>query len=161
MSKGFGVRLRWLVFAVVGTAVQGQESHFEQNYFEPVATLTGFPAVVDGDGLTFGRIEVRLQGIAAPELSDPGGSESRLHLQQVVGNHSVECLLDGTLAGAGRRPVGVCFVEGKDVGLAQVLSGNALDCPRYSKGRYQQAENTAIAHGMKLRSQYVLPGYCR
>lgn len=39
--------------------------------------LTGIASVKDGDGLQFGSVEIRLQGIAAPELDDKLGRESK------------------------------------------------------------------------------------
>lgn len=125
---------------------------------EPVATLSGHASVQDGDGLLFGDVEVRLQGIAAPELSERGGPESHNNLVGLVGNKLVLCELDGTTAN--RRPVGVCFVDGQDVGELQVRMGHARDCPRYSKGRYRSAEEAAQSDGMVLSEIYALPAYC-
>jgi len=52
-----------------------------QSYAGPriraVAVLTGIASVKDGDGLQFGSVEIRLQGIAAPELDDKLGRESK------------------------------------------------------------------------------------
>ncbi|MDP2118763.1 MAG: hypothetical protein Q8K28_02550, partial [Hoeflea sp.] len=48
--------------------------------FETVATMSGIAKVKDGDGILFGQVEVRLQGIAAPEDNsnslDAGGKAS-------------------------------------------------------------------------------------
>ena len=49
--------------------------------FTPVASISGtVTSVKDGDGIMFGKVEIRLQGIAAPEDSgervDPGGPEA-------------------------------------------------------------------------------------
>lgn len=49
--------------------------------FEPVAMMIGIASVKDGDGLLFGDVELRLQGIAAPELDDKLGRESKEHLE--------------------------------------------------------------------------------
>src|SRR5690606_41724824 len=58
---------------VDGGLAAGQE-------YEAVAVLSGIAKVRDGDGVLFGDVQVRLQGIAAPEDSpanrEPGGPES-------------------------------------------------------------------------------------
>jgi endonuclease YncB( thermonuclease family) len=125
---------------------------------ESVATLTGIATVQDGDGVLFGQVEVRLQGIAAPEMREPMGRESYLSLVQITEGKEVVCQLDGTTAN--RRPVGVCFVGGQDVGRAQVEAGFARDCAAYSKGRYRDSEMKAREAGNDLSHIYELPKYC-
>lgn len=127
---------------------------------ERVATLTGIASINDGDGVLFGRVEVRLQGIAAPELGSPMGRESYLGLYRLAEGKEVICELDGTTAGSKMRPVGVCYVDGIDLGQAQVEAGLARDCPRYSKGRYRAEEERARSRGADLSLTYALPGYC-
>lgn len=129
-----------------------------------VAVLTGAPAVRDGDGLLFGRVEIRLQGIAAPEdgrrHKDPGGRESTDHLRQMIEGRDIECHLDGTTAASGNRPVAVCYLDGDDLGRLQIEAGHARDCPRYSGGRYSEAERKAVVSGRNLSLIYQLPPYC-
>ena len=125
---------------------------------EPVATLSGIAEVRDGDGILFGEVEVRLQGIAAPELGERGGQESFRNLARLARGKSVTCELDGTVAN--RRPVGICYLDGEDLAEQQVLQGHARDCPRYSRGRYRQAEREARSGGTDLSAIYPLPGYC-
>jgi micrococcal nuclease len=127
-------------------------------FCDPVAVLSGVADVQDGDGLLFGRVEVRLQGIAAPELEQPMGPESYQNLVRLAQGKQVRCELDGTVAN--RRPVGVCFADGRDVGRLQVEQGFALDCARYSKGRYREAEALALNTGNDLSAAYELPSYC-
>jgi len=143
--------MRWLgVIFLLGIAPASAQ--------ETVATLTGAASVQDGDGILFGQVEVRLQGIAAPEMREPMGRESYLGLAHLVDGKEVRCELDGTVAN--RRPVGVCFVAGRDVGRAQVEAGLARDCATYSKGRYRDVELQARAEGNDLSRAYELPGYC-
>lgn len=127
---------------------------------EPVAVISGVAGVQDGDGILFGDVEVRLQGIAAPELGDRFGHESYLALKRLAAGKVVRCELDGTTAGRSKRPVGTCFVGNLDLGRAQIEWGFARDCPRFSKGRYRDAENDAVRSGHDLSSIYKLPGYC-
>lgn len=131
---------------------------------DPVATMTGIPAVKDGDGLLFGKVEVRLQGIAAPEWSraggyNPGGEEARDALIRFVADREVVCQLDGTVASS-NRPVGICYLDGVDLGQRRVAGGFARDCPRFSGGRYALAEREARRTGADLSRIYDLPGYC-
>lgn len=134
--------------------------------FEAAAVLTGRARVVDGDGLRFGRVEVRLRGIAAPEdnaaLVAPGGPAATGALVRLADGRQVICQLDGTTTGrgSGNRPVALCMVDGRDLGEAMVLAGLARDCPRYSGGRYAAAERAARAAGRDLAAVYPLPAYC-
>lgn len=45
-------------------------------------------------------------------------------------------------------------------GLPIRLSGLARDCPRYSGGRYREAEREAARNGATIGRSYRLPGYC-
>lgn len=82
------------------------------NAFESVATFIGVAIVKDGDGILFGKVEVRLQGIAAPEDNghkrDPGGPASSANLRALVEGKMLRCELDGSTArislSTGRAP---------------------------------------------------------
>lgn len=126
---------------------------------DTVATITGVATVVDGDGVKFGDVEIRLQGIAAPEYwarRDPRGEESRQALVDLVWGKLVTCHLDGTKASS-NRPVGVCYMGLKDIGEHQVENGHARDCPAFSDNRYAAAEKRSEFHLAKV---YPLPRYC-
>lgn len=125
--------------------------------------VTDVARVVDGDHISMGKFPgIRLQGIAAPEDNvarrEPGGPESTANLRALVEGKNAVCYSDGTQT---RRPtVAICFVEGRDVGLLQVLAGHARDCPRLSNGRYAATEAEARAAGRDLSAIYRLPSYC-
>lgn len=108
-------------------------------------------------------MEIRLQGIAAPEdrrgRVDWGGKLATQALEALALGKHVVCYLDGSAAN--RRPVAACEVDGVDLGEAMVRGGFARDCPSFSKGRYSSAENTARLNGSRLYSFYKLPDYCR
>ena len=127
-----------------------------------VSVLSGVATVIDGDGILFGKLDVRLQGIAAPEFGGAKeqemGAESRQNLVDLAWGKFVVCHLDGTRAGG--RPVGICYLNNQDLGRLQVLGGYARDCKRYSKGRYLDAELKARANGGNLSAIYKLPEYC-
>ena len=137
-------------FALTGSAASAYQS---------VATVEGTARIVDGDGLRLGGVEVRLQGIAAPELREPGGRAAAQALALLTAGKHVTCYLDGTTTYD--RVVGRCAVDGQDVGAVLVFNGYARDCPRYSRGDYAPYEAAARAAGRDLSRTYRLPGYCR
>jgi micrococcal nuclease len=103
--------------------------------------LTGTVTHVrDGDTIEVGKIPIRLHGVSAPEL-------------KLVNGKSVRCDLTG--AKTYDRLVGTCYLEGKDIGISLIEVGLALDCPRYSGGRYAEFELT------EARARIKLPGYCK
>jgi micrococcal nuclease len=63
------------------------------------------------------------------------------------------CELDGTKIHD--RFVGICYLGEQDIGARLIAKGLALDCPRFSGGRYSNYEVEGAAARMKL------PGYCR
>ncbi len=130
--------------------------------FQTVATMSGIATVRDGDGVLFGKVEVRLQGIAAPEDNsntvEAGGQDSTANLRKLAEGKFVICHLDGTTAG--KRPVGICFVDGIEVNRHQVQTGHARDCQKFSDGRYLDDELVARRSGYNLHLIYELPPYC-
>jgi micrococcal nuclease len=127
-----------------------------------VGLVEGVATAKDGDDVIVQGIDMRLQGIAAPEDNgrqrQPGGPEATANLQKLVGGKNIACTPDGTRARG--RPVVTCMIGGVDVGQLQVEQGFARDCPRYSKGRYAAAEQRARASGRDLSAIYRLPSYC-
>jgi endonuclease YncB( thermonuclease family) len=113
--------------------------------------LAGQASVIDSDTLRVAGQKVRLQGLAAPELSEAGGHKTTAALIQIVKGHRVSCELDGTTSHD--RVVGTCYVEGKDVAAELVQLGLARDCKRFSGGRYRELETPS---GRLL----PLPSYC-
>jgi micrococcal nuclease len=117
--------------------------------------ISGTCHVIDADTVhvihASGTIEVQLQGMAAPDQSQPGGKEATAFLERYAEGKPVRCVLDGTKSE--KREVGICYVEGKDIAAAVIRAGWARDCPAFSKGRYRPVE--------KPESQKLpLPGYC-
>lgn len=124
--------------------------------------VSGTGTAKDGDDVIVNGIDFRLQGIAAPEDNerrrDPRGPEATANMRRLVDGKQVICDPDGTKAR--ERPVAVCTVDGRDLGEIQVEEGFARDCPRYSGGRYADAEARARAAGLDLSASYALPSYC-
>lgn len=47
------------------------------------------PYIIDGDTLVSDRIRIRLHGMDAPELDQPGGPEARAHLTRLISGGAV------------------------------------------------------------------------
>lgn len=132
-----------------------------QAHAQPRTEVTGRARVIDGDTIHLtspdgGKIvKVRLQGVAAPERSDAGGSEATRFVGHLAEGRQVRCELDGSRSKD--RVVGVCFVEAagssRDIGAAVIEAGLARDCPRFSGGRYKALERPEAA-GLPY------PSYC-
>ena len=106
----------------------------------------------DGDTIEVGPIAIRLMGVAAPELGEPLGRRARDFMFRVVFSKPIQCELNGDKSYD--RFVASCFLEGKDIGAALISAGLALDCPRFSGGRYRLLERAKALNKIKL------PGYC-
>lgn len=109
--------------------------------------------VRDGDTVKVGPIVIRLEGVSAPELKERMGKTAKLFMQDLVLNKRVTCRLNGKKTYD--RFVGTCLLRGKDIGAIIISNGLALDCPRYSAGRYQGYET------QPAQKYILLPKYCR
>lgn len=109
--------------------------------------------VRDADTIVVEGKPVRLQGVDAPELNTRSGKDARRWMVSYLAGKSVECQLTGERSYD--RWIGVCFAEGVDIGGAVISAGHALDCRRYSGGRYRHLETPAA------KSRIRRAGYCR
>lgn len=107
--------------------------------------------VRDGDTIEVGGVPVRLNGVAAPELNEPVGQESKQFMASLVADKTVRCDLNSERTYD--RVVGVCYLNEQDIGASIIAAGLARDCPRFSDGRYD-AFNTVASKRLPL------PGYC-
>lgn len=94
---------------------------------------------------------VRLNGVDAPEMNTSAGRDARRWMVNYLRGQAVTCDLNGERTHD--RWVGVCYVNGQDIGAAVIAAGHALDCRRYSGGRYRQLE-TPAAKSCIRRAQY-------
>lgn len=108
--------------------------------------------VRDVDTIVVAGIPVRLNGLDGPETATRIGREARAFMNRLVRGETVTCRLNGERTHD--RWLGVCFLDGQDVGAFAVANGHALDCARYSGGRYRQFETPAA------RSRIRRAGYC-
>ena len=113
--------------------------------------LIGQASVIDGDTLEIHSTRIRIFGIDAPESDQLCRNEQSSHYR--CGQKASNALLDLT----NRRPVrcievdrdryqrtvAVCTVSGTDIADWLVRNGLTLDWPRYSKGRYADAQAEA------------------
>jgi endonuclease YncB( thermonuclease family) len=113
----------------------------------PTQSVVGVADVVDGDSLRINGIEVRLQGVDAPELNQMCGErqrqiacgrESRTALRRLIGTKLVSC--DGRARDQYGRLLATCRSGGVDLNAAQVREGHAV-----AYGAYQGEEREAEA----------------
>lgn len=116
-------------------------------------TIEGRVAVVrDVDTIVVAGTPVRLNGVDGPELGTRAGRAAKRFMTQLVHGRRVTCQLNGERTYD--RWVGVCFLGGDDIGALAIANGHALDCPRYSGGRYLELETPAA------RSRLPRAVYC-
>jgi endonuclease YncB( thermonuclease family) len=109
--------------------------------------------VRDIDTIVVAGTSVRLNGVDGPETSNRYGRAAKAFMQRLVGGKVVVCDLSG--ARTYDRWVGICYLDGQDIGAIAISQGHALDCARYSGGAYRQFETSAA------RSRIPRSGYCR
>ncbi len=107
--------------------------------------------VRDADTIVVSGTPVRLNGVDAPELGTRAGQDAKRWMVNYLRGKPVSCDLNGERTHD--RWVGVCFADGEDVGAAVIAAGHALDCRRYSGGRYRKLE-TAAAKSRIKRAKY-------
>ena len=120
-----------------------------------VVILLTSPAIAQGqirdaDTIVSGT-PVRLNGVDAPELRTRAGRDARRWMVNYLDGRSIECELNGERTHD--RWVGICYADGEDIGAALIAAGHALDCRRYSGGRYAHLE-TPAARSRIRRARY-------
>lgn len=88
--------------------------------------------------------------VDAPEVVHPGydrdddfGPEARAEMRRIIGDAIVRCELNGERSY--ERVVGVCYLpDGTDIGAEIIRRGLALDCARWSFGRYRSLEPAGV-----------------
>ncbi len=109
--------------------------------------------VHDVDTIIVAGTAVRLNGVDGPETSIRYGREARAFMTRLVQGETVICYLNGERTYD--RWVGVCFLDGEDIGAIAIANGFALDCRRYSGGAYRDLETR------EARSRLDRASYCR
>lgn len=117
-----------------------------------VATgLSGPALVVDGDTIIVNHQAVRLSGVDAEEITEPNGIRAKLELRRIIGGAEVTCVSNGA---SYSRSVARCYIGEVEINKSMVASGWALDCPRYSGGRYRGDEEPGA------RRRLIQKPYC-
>lgn len=78
---------------------------------------------------------VRLWGVNAAELNDPGGQDARRALTRMISGKVLVCQKRGK---SYDRVVALCRLNGHDIAAEMVREGFAVDWPRYSHGFYRR-----------------------
>ncbi|WP_170765448.1 thermonuclease family protein [Ruegeria lacuscaerulensis] len=107
--------------------------------------------VRDTDTIVVDGTPIRLNGVDAPELNTGSGQAAKRWMVNYLRGKSISCDLNGERTHD--RLVGVCFADGEDVGATVIAAGHALDCHRYSGGRYRHLETPAAKSRLK-RAKY-------
>ncbi|SDR01486.1 thermonuclease family protein [Pseudovibrio sp. Tun.PSC04-5.I4] len=109
----------------------------EQRPDKPV--LHGSAYVVDGDGLTIQKTQVRLFGVDAPEMNHPYGKKAKWALVSLCKGQKIRAeILEKDAHG---RTVARCTLEdGRDLSAEMVKLGLAIDWPKFSGGEYSSFE---------------------
>ncbi|NOD31500.1 thermonuclease family protein [Ruegeria atlantica] len=121
-------------------------------FFATTAAAGGLQ-VRDADTIVVDGTPVRLNGVDAPELGTRSGQDAKRWMVNFLRGKNIECSLNGERTYD--RWVGVCYADGQDIGAAVIAAGHALDCARYSGGRYRHLETSAA------KSRLRRAGYCR
>ena len=100
--------------------------------------LVGTAKAIDGDTILVDRVKVRLNGVDAPEMRETGGTAAARFMIGLINGKRIRCALNGDVSHD--RVVGICRLDGQDIGAAIIRAGLARDCPRYSGGRYERLE---------------------
>jgi endonuclease YncB( thermonuclease family) len=137
-TRGSRLLVSLAVLCAAGGALWLLRGQLEQD-------VTGVAETIDGDSLRVGGIEVRLQGIDAPELmpactvggrESPCGREARAHLRRLSSGGLVTCV--GSDRDRYGRLLGRCRVRGIDINAAMVRDGHAV-----AYGAYEAEEGEA------------------
>lgn len=93
--------------------------------------------VVDGDTfwINTASTSIRVWGLDAPEVDQPGGSQATATLERLIAGRNLSCRQrDIDRYG---RIVGQCFLpDGRDITAAMIASGTAGEYCRYSGNHY-------------------------
>ena len=152
MSTAFSIRrkLFWSLGSIVVASLLLLSPH---SY---AAQLTGrVVAVADGDTITvldsnWQQNKVRLNGIDAPEKSQPFGSRSRQHLRALV--HGRDIVVKWNKRDRYGRILGKVLVGSVDVNLEQIRAGLAWHYKRYEREQSREDRETYATAELDART---------
>jgi endonuclease YncB( thermonuclease family) len=114
--------------------------------------------VWDGGTIEVGGMPIRLQGLTAPKVGEPGGERAARGMEKLGLGREIHCELNGERTDG--RCTGVCYLDGEDIAETMVRQGLARDCPRLSDRRYAKAEHEAAVDGATIQQTHQLPAHC-
>lgn len=122
-------------------------------------TLTGRPAVTDGDTFRFqSGLKVRLFGVDTPEKTQkcemknacyPCGRDAAKFVRELIGKNELVCELTGEKTYD--RYVATCAVGKKDLGEAIIAAGWGFPYRRFLKGHPLEASYVAAEKGAQAK----------
>ena len=107
--------------------------------------------VRDADTIVLNGQAYRLNGVDAAERDHPTFAPAKAWMERYLRGKYIECQWTGEWNGD--RLIAVCYADGVDIGAAVIAAGHALECRRYSGGRYTHLE-TAQARASIRRARY-------
>tara|TARA_B100000287_G_C20100729_1_gene570226 strand:- start:82 stop:561 length:480 start_codon:yes stop_codon:yes gene_type:complete len=114
-------------------------------------TITGIPKIIDGDTIHIGKNKIRLHAIDAPETKQickkndiewNCGLESTKFLKNLIGNHKIECIINGK--DIYKRYIGVCYIDNIDLNSQMVINGWAIAYRYYSLDYIKEEEQARL-----------------
>ncbi|HET9976707.1 MAG TPA: thermonuclease family protein [Burkholderiaceae bacterium] len=150
MNKTLHAVLLCALIGLAGVAGAATKSKAPASPPEPVDLVGTVTRIVDGDTLWLKTaagdkpVVVRLEGIDAPEICQPGGKEASAWLADLVLNRSVSVRVSATDDWG--RKVGKVNDGTRDIGDRMVRDGHAWSQRyRYDRGPYMSEERMAQA----------------
>lgn len=123
-----------------------------------IKTAIAKEIVLDGDSLRFGKKDIRLMYIDAPEYKQycydfrgfeyDCGQASKEALKKIINNRFVDCERKST--DIYKRDLSVCFVDGLNINLEMIKQGWAIVYRGKNNNEYIEAENEAKKEGLGL-----------
>ncbi|MBX3502780.1 MAG: thermonuclease family protein [Alphaproteobacteria bacterium] len=134
-------------------------------------TVTGLPHVVDGDSLRFPGVEVRLEGLDAPEWNQTCrradgaeyrcGQDATAALRALIAGRPVTCVgvpqPDGTERDRYGRLLGDCRAGDTHLNAAMVEAGWALAYRRYNLRLVPHEDRARAARRGMWQGEFVPP----
>lgn len=116
------------------------------------SSLVGIPTIHDGDTITLQGQRIRLFGIDAEELSEPNGARAKQGLASIIFADRLPIRCEDRGGRTWGRIVAECFTaHGVSINAGMVRRGFALDCARYSRGKYRAMEPGGVRSRLRQK----------
>jgi endonuclease YncB( thermonuclease family) len=109
--------------------------------------------VIDGDSIALGKLQIRLQGIDAPELKQECkkikskkpymcGEVAKDYLVKLIDNRTIECTNEGL--DRYQRQLAYCYIGKINLNSEMVRSGNAVAYSQYDKSFLNEEQEAKL-----------------